>query len=115
MKMISGMVAAPCRGIPSFIKSSCNSALCRTFYTEHDFDFFISFPKRLEIFDHYTGLGIIFQMSMIRSNPLQVEGQTCSAHLKSWKKQPHSLSHKTQSFSDQNLKSEKIFFSKSVI
>ena len=55
MKMISGMVAAPCRGIPSFIKSSCNSALCRTFYTEHDFDFFISFPKSLEIFDHYTG------------------------------------------------------------
>ena len=55
-------------------------------------------------------LGIIFQMSMIRSNPLQVVGQTSSAHLKSWKKQPHSLSHKTQPFSDQNLKNEKIFF-----
>ena len=46
-------VKSPCRGIPSFIKSSCNSALCRTFYTEHDFDFFISFPKSLEIFDHH--------------------------------------------------------------
>ena len=57
-------------------------------------------------------LGIIFQMSMIRSNPLQVVGQTSSAHLKSWKKQPHSLSHKTQPFSDQNLKSEKIFLEK---